>query len=136
MMRETEAAGLAERMLCAQAGDREGRWRPPRGHRPLVLGWLRRWLADSVDLADMYQDMLVHLHRARHTYDPAPPFERWLFAIHVTAPLTTRVAGVNERGTFSWTSCPTWRSSWTRTGTRSPTRSGHSRARCARPSAC
>jgi DNA-directed RNA polymerase specialized sigma24 family protein len=45
-----------------------------------VLGWLRRWLADSADLADVYQDMLVHLHRARHTYDPAPPFERRLFA--------------------------------------------------------
>jgi DNA-directed RNA polymerase specialized sigma24 family protein len=25
--------------------------------------------------------MLVQPHRARHTYDPAPPFERWLFAI-------------------------------------------------------
>jgi RNA polymerase sigma-70 factor (ECF subfamily) len=48
---------------------------------PLLLRWLRRWLADSPDLADVYQDTLVHVHRARHTYDPGRPFEPWLFAI-------------------------------------------------------
>jgi hypothetical protein len=42
---------------------------------------LRRWLADSADLAVVYRDAVVHLHRARHTSDPARPFGRWLFAI-------------------------------------------------------
>ena len=36
---------------------------------------------DDPDLADVYQDTLVHLHRARHTYEPARPFEPWLFAL-------------------------------------------------------
>src|SRR5262245_13068492 len=68
-------------MACAQAGDREAYRAVLEDIGPLLLGWLRRWLADSADLADVYQDALVHLHSARHTYDPARPFEPWLFAI-------------------------------------------------------
>ncbi len=65
----------------AQEGDREAYRALLEDVGPLVLGWLRRWLGNSTDLADVYQDTLVHLHRARHTYDPARPFEPWLFAI-------------------------------------------------------
>jgi RNA polymerase sigma-70 factor (ECF subfamily) len=68
-------------MVGAQAGDREAYHAVLKDIGPLLLGWLRRWLADSADLADVYQDALVRLHRARHTYDPARPFEPWLFAI-------------------------------------------------------
>jgi RNA polymerase sigma-70 factor (ECF subfamily) len=68
-------------MACAQAGDREAYRAILEDIGPLLLGWLRRWLADSPDLSDVYQDTLVHLHRARHTYDPGRPFEPWLFAI-------------------------------------------------------
>jgi RNA polymerase sigma factor (sigma-70 family) len=68
-------------MARAQDGDREAYRALLDDVRPLVLGWLRRWLEDGADLADVYQDTLVHLHRARHTYDPARPFEPWLFAL-------------------------------------------------------
>ena len=71
----------AEWMARAQAGDRDAYRVLLDEIGPIVLGWLRRWLTDPEDLADVYQDTLVHLHRARHTYDPARPFEPWLFAI-------------------------------------------------------
>ena len=68
-------------MARAQAGDREAYRALLEEISPIVLGWLRRWLTDAEDLADVYQDTLVHLHRARHTYDPARAFEPWLYAI-------------------------------------------------------
>lgn len=68
-------------MACAQTGDREAYRAVLEDVGPLLLAWLRRWLPDAADLADVYQDTLVHLHRARHTYDPARAFEPWLFAI-------------------------------------------------------
>src|SRR5262249_60941599 len=71
----------AECMARAQAGDREAYRALLEEISPIVLGWLRRWLTDGEDLAYVYQDTLVHLHRARHTYDPARAFEPWLFAI-------------------------------------------------------
>ena len=71
----------AEWMARAQDGDREAYRALLDDVRPLVLAWLRRWLDDEADLADVYQDTLVHLHRARHTYDAARPFEPWLFAL-------------------------------------------------------
>lgn len=71
----------AERMARAQEGDREAYRALLEDIGPVVLGWLRRWLGNVPDLADVYQDTLVHLHRARHTYDPVRPFEPWLFAV-------------------------------------------------------
>jgi len=68
-------------MARAQDGDRDAYRALLEDIGPLVLGWLRRWLGDGPDLADVYQDTLVHLHRARHTYDPARAFEPWLFAL-------------------------------------------------------
>ena len=68
-------------MARAQAGDRDAYRSLLEEIGPIVLGWLRRWLTDAEDLADVYQDTLVHLHRARHTYDPTRAFEPWLFAI-------------------------------------------------------
>jgi RNA polymerase sigma-70 factor (ECF subfamily) len=37
--------------------------------------------ADRID--DVVQDVLLTIHRARHTYDPARPFNAWLNAIAV-----------------------------------------------------
>ncbi len=68
-------------MAAAQAGD-------PVAYRalledvlPLVRAVLRRWFRHPEDLRDAVQETLVTLHRARHTYDPARPFERWLAAL-------------------------------------------------------
>ena len=68
-------------MARAQDGDRDAYRALLEDVTPLVLGWLRRWLGDSPDLADVYQETLVHLHRARHTYDPSRAFEPWLYAL-------------------------------------------------------
>jgi len=45
------------------------------------LRFLRRRIADAHELEDVFQDTLMAVHRARHTYDPSRPFEPWLFAI-------------------------------------------------------
>jgi len=68
-------------MARAQEGDRDAYRALLEDVRPLILGWLRRWLGDDSELADVYQDTLVQLHRARHTYEPARPLEPWLFAL-------------------------------------------------------
>ena len=46
-----------------------------------LLHFLRRRIRDPHELEDVYQDTLVAVHRARHTYDPSRPFDPWLFAI-------------------------------------------------------
>lgn len=46
-----------------------------------LRAYLRRRVRDGQDVEDLVQDVLLTLHRARHTYDPARPFEPWLYAI-------------------------------------------------------
>src|SRR6185436_11622951 len=48
---------------------------------PVVRQYVGRRLRNPDDANDTYQDTLMALHRARHTYDPSRPFEPWLFAI-------------------------------------------------------
>ena len=47
--------------------------------------WLRPYAAraifDQTHVDDVVQEILISVHRARHTYDPAQPFRPWLFAI-------------------------------------------------------
>jgi RNA polymerase sigma-70 factor, ECF subfamily len=43
--------------------------------------FLRRRLPDHADLEDICQETLVAVYKSRHTYQPARPFEPWLFAI-------------------------------------------------------
>jgi RNA polymerase sigma-70 factor (ECF subfamily) len=43
--------------------------------------FLRRRVRDRQDVEDVVQEILLTVHRARHTYDPARPFEPWLMAI-------------------------------------------------------
>lgn len=49
--------------------------------QPLIRVILRRWFSDFDELEDAAQETLLTLHRARHTYDPTRPFERWLAAL-------------------------------------------------------
>lgn len=48
---------------------------------PLLTNFLRRRIADREALEDVYQETLMALFQARHTYDPSRPLEPWLFAI-------------------------------------------------------
>ena len=62
---------------------------------PDVVRFLRRRAASPEEVDDLYQETLLALHRARHTYQPPRPVEPWLFAIasHVEARHTRRRRG-------------------------------------------
>jgi len=73
-------SGWSALMVAAQSGDALAY------HRLLteVGGWLKRYYARRLPPAfvdDAVQDTLLAIHRKRHTYDPARPFEPWLAAI-------------------------------------------------------
>lgn len=68
-------------MALAQAGDREAYTQLLRAIVPAIRGRVRKQIADSVLVDDVIQDVLLTVHRVRHTYDPAHPFLPWLMAI-------------------------------------------------------
>jgi RNA polymerase sigma factor (sigma-70 family) len=74
-------AHLASLMAAAQDGDAVSYQSLLRTCLPLIGSMARNQgvPADRVD--DVVQDVLVTLHRFRHTYDPARPFTPWLRAI-------------------------------------------------------
>jgi RNA polymerase sigma-70 factor (ECF subfamily) len=68
-------------MAAAQHGDRDAYRALLEDVSPMIRAFLRRRITDPTELSDVHQETLVHLHRARHTYDPRRPFDPWLFAI-------------------------------------------------------
>lgn len=68
-------------MVRAQEGEQEAYRELLTDIRPSLLRVLRRYARASEELEDLVQDVLLSLHRARHTYDPSRPFEPWLFAV-------------------------------------------------------
>jgi len=48
---------------------------------PVLMRFLRSRISDRQELDDVYQETLLALHRARHTYQAPRPVEPWLFAI-------------------------------------------------------
>jgi RNA polymerase sigma factor (sigma-70 family) len=68
-------------MALAQAGDHEAYRALLEDLTSSLHAFLQRRLFDPEEVADVLQDILMTLHRARHTYDPARPFEPWIFAI-------------------------------------------------------
>lgn len=72
---------LGALMDRVQRGDRIAYVRLLQTVIPVIrrLAWRRR---DAVgEIEDVVQDVLIHLHEIRHTYDPARPFVPWLVAI-------------------------------------------------------
>lgn len=82
---ETSAGGKSARwsemMAAAQNGDRAAYERLLREIVPFIRAIVARQhrTADRID--DVVQDVLLTIHRVRHTYDPARPFEHWLATI-------------------------------------------------------
>ncbi len=76
-----EVGQRAEWMGKALAGDRDA-YRTLLGdiHGDLV-GFVRRRVHNGQEVEDIVQDVLLAIHRARHTYDPTRPFEPWMYAI-------------------------------------------------------
>lgn len=79
--------GLAPRdawpalMAQAQTGDRNAYTQLLRAIVPVIRAIVRKQITDSVLVDDVIQDVLLTVHRVRHTYDPACPFLPWLMAI-------------------------------------------------------
>ena len=80
-------SGLAPRktwpalMARAQAGDRDAYSQLLRAIVPVIRALVRKQVADTTLMDDVIQEVLLTVHRVRHTYDPACPFLPWLMAI-------------------------------------------------------
>jgi RNA polymerase sigma-70 factor (ECF subfamily) len=68
-------------MAAAQEGDNAAYARLLREILPFLRVLARRRCRDADRCEDIVQDVLLTLHRVRHTYDPARPFTPWLAAI-------------------------------------------------------
>lgn len=75
LAREQEWSRL---MAAAQGGDRVAYEKLLREILPLIRAIARRWHRQPDRAEDVVQDVLLTLHRVRHTYDPTRPFSHWL----------------------------------------------------------
>ncbi len=84
-------------MRAAQAGDARAYEILLRDVLPLVRAALRRAGCSAADVEDVAQDVLLTVHRVRHTYDPARPFRPWLMAIVTRRRIDALRRGVRVR---------------------------------------
>jgi RNA polymerase sigma-70 factor (ECF subfamily) len=68
-------------MALAQSGDQQAYTRLLKALVPVIRALARKQIADDVLIDDVIQDVLLTVHRVRHTYDPSAPFLPWLMAI-------------------------------------------------------
>jgi RNA polymerase sigma-70 factor (ECF subfamily) len=80
-MTASSAEDWGRLMAAAQAGDGAAYAGLLREIVPYVRAIARRHHATPDRLEDVVQDVLLTIHRVRHTYDPSRPFSAWLGAI-------------------------------------------------------
>nr|WP_318382635.1 sigma-70 family RNA polymerase sigma factor [uncultured Enterobacter sp.] len=68
-------------MARAQAGEQQAYTRLLTALVPVIRSLVRKQIADDILVEDVIQDVLLAIHRVRHTYDPGCPFLPWLMAI-------------------------------------------------------
>jgi len=68
-------------MAQAQAGEQQAYTQLLTALVPVIRSLVRKKIDDRVLVEDVIQDVLLTIHRIRHTYDPASPFLPWLVAI-------------------------------------------------------
>jgi RNA polymerase sigma-70 factor (ECF subfamily) len=68
-------------MAAAQAGDGTAYATLLRDCLPMIRLTARRQGVPADRIDDVVQDVLLTIHRARHTYDPRRPFDAWLRVI-------------------------------------------------------
>lgn len=68
-------------MAKAQAGDQMAYTRLLKALVPVIRSLVRKQIGNDVLVEDIIQDVLLTVHRVRHTYDPTSPFLPWLMAI-------------------------------------------------------
>ena len=81
-MNYTETSQTLEILMQqAQSGDKEAYTDLLKQSSALVQKFLSRKLNNVDDIQDILQEILISIHKARHTYDSSRPFKPWLFAI-------------------------------------------------------
>jgi RNA polymerase sigma-70 factor (ECF subfamily) len=68
-------------MLAAQAGDQDAYRSLLENLQPLLRAYVKRRLRDEEQVADVCQDVLLTMHRVRHTFEPGRAFEPWFYSI-------------------------------------------------------
>lgn len=68
-------------MRAAQRGDGRSYEQLLRSVTPFIRNLVRRYCRDPHLAEDVVQDVLLTVHRIRHTWDPQRPFSPWLAAI-------------------------------------------------------
>ena len=81
LLTETTDAALAALMASAQNGDARAYQALLRQCAPMAASTARRQGVPPDRIEDVVQDVLLTIHRARASYDPARPFLPWLRAI-------------------------------------------------------
>jgi RNA polymerase sigma factor (sigma-70 family) len=77
----TREAEWSRWMAAAQDGDRAAYERLLRDCAPFLRSIAARYHRTADRREDVVQDILLTVHRVRHTYDPARPFSHWLATI-------------------------------------------------------
>lgn len=72
---------LSDLLARAQDGDRQAYEEFLVAAAGIVRSFVRRRLPPELDAEDMVQDVLLAVHRHRHTYDPTRSVTPWLYAI-------------------------------------------------------
>lgn len=70
-----------ELMAQAQAGEQQAYTRLLTELVPVIRTLVHKQVDEATLVEDVIQDVLLAVHRVRHTYDPACPFLPWLMAI-------------------------------------------------------
>ena len=68
-------------MVKIQAGDHEAYRRFLDEIGPVLYSFVRRRVFNPEMVPDVYQEVLLTLHKARHTYEPSRPLGPWLFTV-------------------------------------------------------
>jgi len=88
----------SEWMVAAQKGDSEAYERLLVAILPELRGFVRSRLGDPSSVEDVVQNVLLSIHRARHTFRPERRFAPWLWAIARNAVIDAqRARGVRRR---------------------------------------
>jgi RNA polymerase sigma-70 factor (ECF subfamily) len=74
-------SSLSAWMARAQDGDQEAYRKLLTAVQPIVLRYVRKRIRSQEAAEDVSQEILLTMHRVRHTYERDRPFEPWLYAI-------------------------------------------------------